>query len=232
MLVQLVKQGELRGVSAGYVDLDLFIYVQQIKLTKRVLQKDCIWGLLSVCRRYTVWKKTHPCVARPLPHYYFIIVFHLGSSCDGFSGVSACACPGSPVEYLCTVSDPSGISSTRWNGTAFQCPGNQVALLHHQYDDSGGAQDTCNDGSITAQGLANVTGNCYTSMLTVNQIEPELNGRTVVCLTSGRIIGGTTIRIAGVWFSMCMYVIDVWTVFLCVYSTSTSSFESRGCQTK
>ena len=189
------------NLQGTYVDLDLFIYVQQIKLTKRVLQKDCIWGLLSVYRRYayTVWKKTHPCVARPLPHYYFSpISLYLGSSCDGFSDGTACACPGSSVEYLCTVSDPSGISSTRWNGTAFQCPGNQVALLHHQYDDSGGAQDTCNDGSIMAQGLANVTGNCYTSLLTVNQIEPELNGRTVVCLTSGRIIGGTTIRIAGV----------------------------------
>ena len=100
--------------------------------------------------------------------------------------------------YLCTVNDPSGISFTRWEGSAFDCTaaGRQASLFHNQY--TSGAADTCNDGDfdLIARGLTNVTGNCYTSVLTVN-IEPGLNGRTVECTTSNRTIGSTTVRVAG-----------------------------------
>ena len=115
-----------------------------------------------------------------------------------FSDGTACACPGSPVQYLCTVSDPSGQSATLWRGTAFDCIGNQALLLHSQYT-SGSAADACNDGifTLTARGLTNVTGNCYSSVLTVN-IEPGLNGRTVECTSAGsRTIGNDTLQVAG-----------------------------------
>ena len=117
-----------------------------------------------------------------------------------FSDGTTCACPGSPVQYLCTVSDPGGDLSTLWRGTAFDCnvSGNQALLLHSQYT-SGSAADVCNDGNftLTAQGLANVTDDCYTSVLTVN-VEPGLNGRKVECTSAGsRTIGNDTLRVAG-----------------------------------
>ena len=119
-----------------------------------------------------------------------------------FSDGTACACPGSPVQYLCTVSDPSGSSFTLWRGTAFDCTGSQAGLFHNQYT-SGSAAIACNDGNfnLTAHGLTNVTGNCYTSVLTVN-IEPGLNGRTVECTSAGsRTIGNDTLRVAGIGIS-------------------------------
>ena len=102
------------------------------------------------------------------------------------------------MQYLCTVSDLSGSSFTLWNGTTFDCTGNQALLLHSQYT-SGLAVDACDNGNfiLTAQGLANVTGNCYTSVLTVN-VEPGLNGRTVECSFAGsRTIGNDTLQVAG-----------------------------------
>ena len=102
------------------------------------------------------------------------------------------------MQYLCTVSDPSGISFTLWNGTAFDCTGNLAVLLHSQYT-AGSAAAACNDGNFTliAQGLANVTDDCYTSVLTVN-VEPGLNGRTMECTSAGsRTIGNDKLRVAG-----------------------------------
>ena len=106
------------------------------------------------------------------------------------------------MQYLCTVSDPSGSSFTRWRGTAFDCTGNQAGLFHDQYT-SGIAANVCNDGNYTlsVRGLTNVTDNCYTSVLTVN-IEPGLNGRTVECIFAGtRTIGNDTLRVAGTGIS-------------------------------
>ena len=115
-----------------------------------------------------------------------------------FSVGTACACPGSSVEYLCTVSDPSGISFTRWRGTAFDCTGNQAGLFHDQYT-SGLAAIACDNGNftLTAHGLTNVTDDRYTSVLTVN-VEPGLNGRIVECTFAGsRTIGNDTLQVAG-----------------------------------
>ena len=103
------------------------------------------------------------------------------------------------MQYLCTVSDPSGQSATLWNGTAFDCAGNQASLFHDQYT-SGLAADACSDGDfdLTAQGLTNVTANCYSSRLTVN-VEPGLDGRTVKCTLAGTTaIGSSTLSVAGV----------------------------------
>ena len=61
-------------------------------------------------------------------------------------------------------------------------------------------QGACDNGNftLTAQGLANVTGNCYTSVLTVN-VEPGLNGRTVECTFAGTtIVGSSTLQVAGI----------------------------------
>ena len=102
------------------------------------------------------------------------------------------------MQYLCTVSDPSGSLFTLWRGTAFGCTGHQALLLHSQYI-SGIAADACNAGNfnLTARGLTNVTDDCYTSVLTVN-IEPGLNGRTVECTSAGsRTISNDTLRVAG-----------------------------------
>ena len=133
------------------------------------------------------------------------------------------------MQYLCTVSDPSGQSATLWRGTAFDCTGNQAALFHVQYT-SGLAVDACDNGNftLTAQGLANVTDDCYTSMLTVN-IVPGLNGRTVECTFVGTtIVGSDTLQVAGIIILLKVEVNCICSVSPCSATTHSLNSSSGG----
>ena len=103
------------------------------------------------------------------------------------------ACPGEVVNYTCTVVDPGNppIAVTIWRGTAFNCNGDIITLIHSQFNTSG-SSGTCNSGAITAE-----VDNCYTSRLMVT-VSSALNGTTVECTLSGvRVVGSCTIPITG-----------------------------------
>ena len=125
-----------------------------------------------------------------------------------FSDGTACACPGSPVQYLCTVNDPTsgGRSTTVWRGSAFSCTAKAIRLSHADYSNPELSSGACNN--LLAQGLANFTDGCYTSVLTVN-VTPGLNGRTVECTLTGDsrfVSGNDTLRVASKCVCLCLYV--------------------------
>ena len=103
------------------------------------------------------------------------------------------------MQYSCTVNDfTGGLSITSWRGTAFDCTAAGINLGHPDFSNT--PMGACDNGNftLTAQALANVTGNCYTSVLTVD-IEQGLNGRTVECTfaTGTRTVGSDTLQVAG-----------------------------------
>ena len=102
------------------------------------------------------------------------------------------------VNYTCTVVDSSGILTTFWRGTAFNCPPSNVIPLSHQLF-IGGTSGTCNSGAITAASVG-VVDNCYTSRLMV-YVSVGLNETTVECtiVLSGMRVGNHTLLIAGMY---------------------------------
>ena len=93
---------------------------------------------------------------------------------------TGCACPGSVLTFTCMI---TGSGSTIWEGTAFNCDGNDILLRHDRFTDSGGVSDICNDGNIVGRSTGVENNNCYTSELNV-MVSPSLNNKTVVCTHS------------------------------------------------
>ena len=92
-----------------------------------------------------------------------------------------------------------GGGSTRWGGTAFNCPetSNEIILLHSHYATALGTANDCNQGTITARSIA-ADMNCYTSQLniTVQNISSAVIIQCTHCALSGPIlIGESTIMI-------------------------------------
>ena len=88
--------------------------------------------------------------------------------------------------FECNV---TGVGSTVWRGSAFNCPLREIVFRHNQFIDSKG---TCNDGAILARGVS-VEGNRYTSRLNVT-ISSSLNGESIVCAhhnSTGTTVIGT-----------------------------------------
>ena len=97
-----------------------------------------------------------------------------------------CVCSGQTLMFECNV---TGVGSTIWRGSAFNCPLREIVLRHNQFVDSKG---TCSDGAIVAQG-ASVNDNCYTSRLNVT-LSSSLNGESIVCAhhsSTGTTVIGT-----------------------------------------
>ena len=111
--------------------------------------------------------------------------------------------------------------ATTWRGTAFHClgRGNQIILLHTQFNESGEAMEECNGGNIighsrsrTFDGFADSK---FTSQLTIhlpllNPTSSTLEGETVACARSAENvinIGTHTIAYtrnsSGTYRSMC-----------------------------
>ena len=84
--------------------------------------------------------------------------------------------------------------TTIWNGSVFDCSGNDIALIHSRFGSNPGeeAAGECNNGSIYARGVS-VHGNCYTSQLNIN-VTSDMIGKTISCVhdtLSGVIVVGT-----------------------------------------
>ena len=89
----------------------------------------------------------------------------------------------------------SGGGSTIWRGSAFNCAGDAITLIHQNFID--GTIRGCNDGDIVGQSVG-VDGEFYTSQLNVT-ISAGLNSKTVVCYFDLEMqqIGTSLITLAG-----------------------------------
>ena len=90
---------------------------------------------------------------------------------------SECACPSETLSFDCTVMDGPG-GATIWNGSAFDCQGNEITLLHGLT--SSGILGECNDGAIVGRRVS-VEGNLYTSQLNVT-VTPDMAGKNITCV--------------------------------------------------
>ena len=99
------------------------------------------------------------------------------NTCDQFTAINDCTCPGYNSLYECTVI--MGIA-TVWKGTAFNCQsaGNEIVLLHNTNFTSL-RTETCNSGVISGR-IIRANNGIYTSQLVV-RVSVEMNGSTVVC---------------------------------------------------
>ena len=77
----------------------------------------------------------------------------------------------------------SYFGTTVWSGSAFDCIGGEISLLHSSYNCTelcGHAYGDCNDGSIVAQGLR-IENGTYISQLNVS-VSADMIGRSIECL--------------------------------------------------
>ena len=77
------------------------------------------------------------------------------------------------------------VGSTVWNGSAFNCSLEEIALPHHRFTSENSAIindifGTCNNGFIVGQGLRSENG-CYTSQLNVT-VTPDMIGKSIECV--------------------------------------------------
>ena len=82
--------------------------------------------------------------------------------------------------YECTVMGGVLGGATVWKGTAFDCPLNEIALLHSRFTSANSIFGVCNNGAIVARSLP-VEGNNYTSQLNVT-VTSDIAGETIMCV--------------------------------------------------
>ena len=108
--------------------------------------------------------------------------------------------PGSTLTAECTVGGGPA-DTTVWNGSVFNCVGNDITLIYVRFASSPIAAGECNNGSIVAQGIS-VKDDSYTSQLNIN-ITPDMIGKTVscvhdnVCLSAVTVVGTLTVATVG-----------------------------------
>ena len=92
------------------------------------------------------------------------------------------ACAGDTLTYKYTVVGGILGGATVWKGTAFDCPLNEIALLHSRFTSANGTFGVCNNGAIVARSLP-VEGNntTYTSQLNVT-VTSDIAGETIMCV--------------------------------------------------
>ena len=98
------------------------------------------------------------------------------------STFQAISCPGDVLTTECAI---MGSGATVWEGTAFQCDGNNIgaiSLRHSQFVESNKPEGSCNNGAIVAQALGIVNGS-YVSQLNVT-VSLEMNNTIVECAHS------------------------------------------------
>ena len=107
-----------------------------------------------------------------------------------------CACPGERLIYTCiAVTNESG-RATVWSGSAFDCAGSEITLLHTRFNDETYSRE-CNHGAILGRSVG-VDGSCFTSQLNVT-VSTGLNNKTVMCFLDSEMqhIGESLITVAG-----------------------------------
>ena len=81
-----------------------------------------------------------------------------------------CACLGEALVFTCTIVD-SGSGGTVWGGSAFNCQGYEITLIHHNF--IGGTSAECNDRAIIGKSVGvSDDGTCFTSQLNVKCSNP------------------------------------------------------------
>ena len=114
---------------------------------------------------------------------------------------SNCICPGYSVTFAeCTVKGRFG-EHTVWKGSAFDCIGNEIALIHGTGQvgfNTTIAAGECNNKSIRAQ-IIRIEGNCYTSQININ-VDDDIIGKTIICVhdnVTETVVGTLTLAFAG-----------------------------------
>ena len=91
--------------------------------------------------------------------------------------------------------------TTVWSGSAFDCAGGEIILLHSLYDSTEShvrAYGECNNGSIVAQGIT-IKNGTYTSRLNIS-VSTDMIGRSIECLydaTNSILVGSAIILTSG-----------------------------------
>ena len=108
-----------------------------------------------------------------------------------------CVCPGYTLIYECAVRGGSG-GATVWRGSAFDCPLNEITLLHSRFTSLNGTFGVCNNEAIVGMSLR-AKDSCYTSQLTV-KLSTDMVGESISCVhddtSTNTAIGSTKIDIA------------------------------------
>ena len=87
-----------------------------------------------------------------------------------------CTCLGYTQSYECSI---LGGGRTIWNGSAFDCPHNEIQLRHSQFMNSQ-ATGECNNGTITASSIG-VSEGFYSSRLNITVVQGIIN-ETIECV--------------------------------------------------
>ena len=125
---------------------------------------------------------------------------------SNFELISYCGCPGYTLSYKCAVAGSDHLGTTVWSGSAFDCSGGEINLLHRFYNgtesDTGvRAYGECNNSSIVAQGVR-VENGTYISQLNIS-VSNDMIGRSIECfdatadsaLVDSAIISRTGIKV-------------------------------------
>ena len=103
----------------------------------------------------------------------------------GLVSKHGCTCRDTSAIYECTLMGTSE-GFTVWQGTALNCTGNEITLVHSRFMSGEGAFGECNDGAIWAQNVS-VENGYYISQLSV-RINSEVLGRGIRCLSDDTTI--------------------------------------------
>ena len=101
---------------------------------------------------------------------------------------TGCVCPDDVLSFTCTA---VGSGSTIWNGTAFECTGNEIILRHSAFNGMDGISGECNNRAIIARSLS-VDDMSYTSQLNVT-VSDGIHNKSVACYV--RVANGTILPI-------------------------------------
>ena len=93
-----------------------------------------------------------------------------------------CTCLGYIQTYECSI---LGGGVTIWNGSAFDCPQNEIRLRHSQFTNFQ-ATGECNNGTIVASSIG-ISEGCYISRLNITIVQEIIN-ESVECVHHNNII--------------------------------------------
>ena len=108
------------------------------------------------------------------------------------------------MSYECAVAKSGYFGTTVWRGSAIDCPGGEINLLHRLYNDtethiSIHAYGECSNGSIVAQGVR-IENGTYISQLNVS-VSTDMIGRSIQCFEdttySTLLVGSAIISTSG-----------------------------------
>ena len=129
--------------------------------------------------------------------------------------LSGCVCPGHVATYECTI---VGGFATVWQGSAFNCTGNEISLLHNRFMLNQEKIAECNDGAIVGRNLR-IENDCYISQLNVT-VSYNMLGKDIKCVQDDGTniqarLSIQIIKTAGIPIPECYAFINYDSVILC-----------------